>query len=67
VGGANNIYLKDNAGIGGDSNSGTQVGFGGNVGGVNPVGGVNDIYLPENQKIAGGANDNIYLKDNQEV
>ena len=30
-------------------------------------GGTNDIYLPENQKIAGGANKNIYLADNKPV
>ena len=31
------------------------------------AGGANDIYLPENQKIAGGANTNIYLNDNETV
>jgi len=63
----NQGYLHSSPKISGDANSGTRVGFGGNVGGVNPAGGVNDIYLPKNQPISGGANDNIYLQDNQEV
>ena len=50
-------YAPNGPMLSGDVNSGSQVGFGGNVSMSNPVGGVNDVVNPENQRLSGGAND----------
>ena len=50
-------YAPNGPMLSGDANSGSQVGFGGNVSMSIPVGGVNDVVNPENSRVSGGAND----------
>ena len=52
----NQGYLHSSPKISGDANSGTRVGFGGNVGGENPTGDGNNIYLQKNASLGGDAN-----------